>query len=612
MCTDLLASFPPPQTKKHHHHHDAHPATQTPTGAPSSAAAARHSNDDQQDGAPHYQHLKRQLTFAQLCMLGVGGSIGAGVFSLTGVAASAAGPAVIFSFIFAGIIAAIDALCYSEMASRYPQAGAVFLWLHLTFGELPALLVSMNLLVDYTVAAALISRSFAVYLVEFLKYTGIGAVPSWVATVPVTEVISFSFIAPLLLLLLTLVLCRGTETGAVLNIILTSIKVGIILLVCLVGMFHVQPRNWSPFFPLGVESVFRTSSTVFFSYVGFDTIASSSEECKDPLRDLPRAIMTSLGVCVAIYCAVCLVLTGMIPYDKIDLAAPLSSAFAGLGLGWVQTLISLGGVVGLATTLLIGLFAQSRIYLGIARDGLLPAFLANIHPVFQTPLNAQVLCGLLPMVLSAFFNVRLLAELLDIGVILAYGTVCASVLVQRSTDRAHTTRWLGVLVAASSVPFTLLKYKATDSWVANAAAFLLPLAALAPLLRVADYPSPAAGVCFACPAVPFVPLAGVVLNVYLAVNLTLAAWLRLLVLWTLLLGYYVWTEHRWYVHGGTGKREAGRGGGRRRRKGDCGGAGGAVVSTSSPSDSMRRRRAQGRTRSTSPLRRPLLVGEDVV
>jgi len=522
-------------------------------------------------------------------MLGVGGSIGAGVFSLTGVAAASAGPAVVFSFIFSGIIAAIDALCYSEMASRYPQAGTVFLYNHITFGELPALLVSINLLVDYTVAAALIARSFALYLVEFLKHAGLGPLPSWLASWPLTDIISLSLVAPLLLLLLTLVLCRGTETGAVLNVILTSIKVGVILIVCAVGLFHVHPPNWVPFFPHGIESVFRTSSTVFFSYVGFDTIASSSEECKDPLRDLPRAILVSLGVCVGIYCVVCLILTGMVPYDMIDLAAPLSSAFAGLGLAWVPAVISLGGVVGLATTLLIGLFAQARIWLGIARDGLLPGFLAEIHPRFKTPFRAQMLCGVLPMCLSAFFNVKLLAELLDVGVILAYGTVCAAVLVQRSTTRVNTTRWLVLLLPACALPFALHKYNVhTGIWAMDTILLLLPIAALVPLVRPGDYPAPAHGVCFACPAVPYLPLAGVILNVYLGVNLNSAAWLRLAVLWAGLLVHYVWTEHQ-YFHGNGEKR--GRQYGERSGSRRYGTENGVVPYP--PFESLRRRRGVG-------------------
>ncbi|KAM3577602.1 hypothetical protein VYU27_000478 [Nannochloropsis oceanica] len=431
------------------------------------------------DGHHVFHHLKRQLGFWQLTMLGVGGSIGAGVFSLTGVAAASAGPAVVFSFIFSGIIAAIDALCYSEMASRYPQAGTVFLYNHITFGELPALL--------------------------------------------------------------------GHRDGG------------------------------------------RTKCD-FDEYQGFDTIASSSEECKDPLRDLPRAILVSLGVCVGIYCVVCLILTGMVPYDMIDLAAPLSSAFAGLGLAWVPAVISLGGVVGLATTLLIGLFAQARIWLGIARDGLLPGFLAEIHPRFKTPFRAQMLCGVLPMCLSAFFNVKLLAELLDVGVILAYGTVCAAVLVQRSTTRVNTTRWLVLLLPACALPFALHKYNVhTGIWAMDTILLLLPIAALVPLVRPGDYPAPAHGVCFACPAVPYLPLAGVVLNVYLGVNLNSAAWLRLAVLWAGLLVHYVWTEHQ-YFHGNGEKRgrQFGERSGSRRYEGTENG-----VVPYPPFESLRRRRGVG-------------------
>lgn len=227
----------------------------------------------------HFSHLKRQLGFMQLTLLGIGGSIGAGVFSLSGVAATKAGPAVIFSFLFAGLIAAIDALCYAEMASRYPQAGTVFLYTHLTFGELPALLLALNLLVDYHVAASLIARSFAIYLVEFLKHCGL-AVPVWVSSFHVTQVISLSFIAPLLLLVLTVILCRGTETGAWVNMVLTTIKICVILLVIVMGTIHINPTNWLPFAPMGFGQVVQTSSTVFFSFVGFDTIAASSEECK--------------------------------------------------------------------------------------------------------------------------------------------------------------------------------------------------------------------------------------------------------------------------------------------------------------------------------------------
>lgn len=250
--------------------------------------------------------------------------------------------------------------------------------------------------------------------------------------------------------------------------------------------------------------------------------------------------------------------------------------------------------------------ARTYLYVYTYRDHLLPPILAEIHPNFKTPVNAQLLCGALAIVMAAFFNVKLLSEMLDVGVILGYGTVCACVLVQRSTDRVHTTRWLCGLIVTAAVPFAMMKHSkvVSSSWLFTGLLLLLPLGALVPLVLHQTYSAPPGDVAFSCPLVPYLPLAGVLLNVYLGVNLTVWAWLRLLVVWGLLLGYYVWSEHQYHVQG----QERGRGAGRRRRQaGTCFEDDGGGGRLSSPSESLRRRRQQ---HEESPLRKPLM--EDVV
>ncbi|KAK6143044.1 hypothetical protein DH2020_023392 [Rehmannia glutinosa] len=293
--------------------------------------------------------LVRRLGLFDLILLGIGASIGAGIFVVTGTVARDAGPGVTVSFIIAGASCVLNALCYAELATRFPAVvGGAYLYTYSAFNELTAFLVFAQLMLDYHIGAASIARSLASYVVTVLELIPFlrDNIPSWVGHgEEVFGALSINILAPILLVLLTVVLCRGVGESSILNSIMTVTKVDV--------------SNWTPFAPNGVKSILTGATVVFFSYVGFDAVANSAEESKRPQRDLPFGIIGSLMICVALYIGVCLVITGMVPYQYLGEDAPLAEAFTSRGLKYVSVLISFGAVAGLTTTLLVGLYVQT-------------------------------------------------------------------------------------------------------------------------------------------------------------------------------------------------------------------------------------------------------------
>ncbi|XP_075492686.1 cationic amino acid transporter 9, chloroplastic isoform X1 [Primulina tabacum] len=494
--------------------------------------------------------LIRRLGLLELILLGIGASIGAGIFVVTGTVARDAGPGVTISFIVAGASCVLNALCYAELASRFPAVvGGAYLYTYTAFNELTAFLVFVQLMLDYHIGAASIARSLASYVVSLLELIPFlkGNIPSWVGHgEEVFGALSINILAPILLALLTFILCLGVGESSILNSSMTVTKVVIVLMVIVVGAFEVDVSNWTPFAPNGVKSVLTGATVVFFAYVGFDAVANSAEESKRPQRDLPLGIIGSLLICVALYIGVCLVITGMVPYQYLGEDAPLSEAFTSKGLKFVSVLISFGAVAGLTTTLLVGLYVQSRLYLGLGRDGLLPAIFSKVHTTRHTPIHSQVWVGIIASILAGLLNVHVLSHILSVGSLTGYSVVSACVVTLRLKDNTSSqasTKWISKWVEGVICLLTVACCGfAAGVFFRFGASFVLVLVAIiiaifsgvALCLRQAYTDPPG----FSCPGVPIIPSISIFINIFLFAQLHYEAWVRFVVLIIVTIGVY--------------------------------------------------------------------------
>ncbi|XP_058213358.1 cationic amino acid transporter 9, chloroplastic isoform X1 [Rhododendron vialii] len=495
--------------------------------------------------------LVRRLGLFDLILLGIGASIGAGIFVVTGTVAHDAGPGVTISFVLAGASCVLNALCYAELASRFPAVvGGAYLYTYTAFNELTAFLVFAQLMLDYHIGAASIARSLASYVVAVLELFPFfkGNIPSWIGHggEEFLGALSINVLAPILLVLLTIVLSLGVGESSVLNSVMTTAKVIIVIFVIIVGSFEVDVSNWSPFAPNGFKAVLTGATVAFFAFVGFDAVANSAEESKRPQRDLPLGIMGSLLICAALYIGVCLVLTGMVPYQFLGEEAPLSEAFTSKGLKYVSVIISIGAVAGLTTTLLVGLYVQSRLYLGLGRDGLLPSIFAKVHPIRHTPIHSQVWVGSVACVLAGLFNVHVLSHILSVGSLTGYSVVSACVVTLRWKDKSSSQvsrRWIsswreGVLclIIIASCGFTAgAVYRFNASFVFLIVALIAAIFAAAALYLRQAYTVPPG---FSCPWVPIVPSVCIFFNIFLFAQLHNEAWVRFVVLSIISVGIY--------------------------------------------------------------------------
>ncbi|PKU59851.1 cationic amino acid transporter 9, chloroplastic isoform X1 [Dendrobium catenatum] len=488
--------------------------------------------------------LVRGLGLFELLLLGIGASIGAGIFVVTGTVARDAGPGVTISFILAGAACVLNALCYAELASRFPAVvGGAYLYSYTAFNELTAFLVFAQLMLDYHIGAASIARSLASYWVSLLELFPFlkGIFPSWIGhggSEVFGGVLSINILAPILLLILTVILCYGVKESSAVNSYMTLLKVIIVIIVILSGAFEVDVSNWSPFAPSGFKAVVTGATVVFFAYVGFDAVANSAEESKRPQRDLPIGIIGSLLLCALLYVCVCLVLTGMVPYKFLDEDAPLAQAFNAKGMQYVSVLISIGAVAGLTTTLLVGLYVQSRLYLGLGRDGLLPSVFAIVHPTRHTPIHSQIWVGCVAGILGGLFNVHSLSHILSVGILTGYSVVSACVITLRWKDLASgqvSSRYIspwheGVtcLLVVGFCGFAAgLFYRFNVSIVLLLIAVLIAILAGVALHVRQIYENPPG---FACPGVPLLPIVSIFVNIFLFAQLHEEAWIRFVVL----------------------------------------------------------------------------------
>lgn len=379
--------------------------------------------------------LKKALGALDLTMLGIGAIIGTGIFVLTGVAAANhAGPGLVLSFILSGIACAFAALVYAEFASMVPVAGSAYTYSYAALGEFMAWVIGWDLILEYLLAASTVAIGWSGYFQMLLNGLGIH-LPAWasgaIGTAPGAIV---NLPAMLIALIITVLLSLGVKEAARFNNIIVFVKLAVIILFIVVAGRYVKPANWTPFLPFGLKGVFGGAAVVFFAYIGFDAVSTAAEEVKDPKRDMPIGIIASLVISTVLYIIVSMILTGVIPYQKLDVAAPVALALTYIHQDWAAGIISLGAIGGITTVLLVMLYGQTRVFFAMSRDGLLPKFFSHVHPKHQTPFLSTWLTGIVVSIVAGITPINTVAELVNIGTLSAFVFVSIGVLVLRKTQ----------------------------------------------------------------------------------------------------------------------------------------------------------------------------------
>lgn len=435
--------------------------------------------------------LRRVLSSYDLVGLGIGIIIGVGIFVLTGtVAAQYAGPAVIVSFILAAITCGLVGLCYAEFAALVPISGSAYTYAYVALGELVAWIIGWDLILEYSLGAAIVAVGWSGYVVSFLKDLGIVLPPTLTAAAGTpltltdgsTMTALFNLPAFLVILGVTILLLVGVRESVSFNAGVVGVKLAVILAFLGFGLPHINPANWVPFIPpnvgkfgeYGFSGILRGAGVIFVAYIGFDAVSTAAQETKNPQKDLPIGILGSLLICTCLYVLVAVVLTGLVPYKLLNVADPIAVGVNAIGLSWLSSVVKVGIIFGLSSGLLVAAYAQSRILYAMSRDGLLPGLFSVLHPRFGTPYVATALLGLLVSLLAGLTPIGVLGELISIGTLFAFIIVC-----------------VGILYLRYSQP---------------------------------GLPRP-----FRCPLVPWVPIGGILSCLYLVVGLPWETWLRLIV-----------------------------------------------------------------------------------
>jgi APA family basic amino acid/polyamine antiporter len=435
--------------------------------------------------------LRRSLSALDLTVFGVGVVIGTGIFVLTGEAAGVeAGPAVALSFVVAGIACALAAVCYAEFASTVPVAGSAYTFSYATLGEIFAWIIGWDLVLELALGAATVASGWSTYFADLAEQAGVTLPESVYSD-------GHNVVAAVIVLLLTGVICFGINVSAKVNAVIVTIKVAIVLLVIIAGLFFVKASNYSPFVPpagsegakapkpdpsllqdiglspggpFGVAGIFTAAALVFFAFIGFDVVATAAEETKDPQRDLPRGIFGSLAICTTLYVAVSLVVTGMVKYDKVSVEAPLAEAFRSVDKPTIATIISIGALAGLTTVMMILMIGQSRVFFAMARDRLLPPVFATVSDRTGTPLRTTITTGVVIAALAGLLPLEELAKLVNIGTLFAFVLVSAGIIILRRTrpdlERAFRVPWVPLVPILSVLASLYLMLNLTTvTWV---------------------------------------------------------------------------------------------------------------------------------------------------
>ncbi|WP_432092798.1 amino acid permease [Streptomyces sp. bgisy100] len=422
---------------------------------------------------PSGERMVRTLGLTQLTMIGIGAIIGAGVFSLAAaVARDVAGPAVVISFLVAGAASLCAAFAYAEFAGMVPKAGSSYTYCAAVLGEVVGWIVGWDLLLEYTAIVAVVAIGMSGYMGFLLEAVGVH-LPVWAMGAPGTgDGHRIDLVAVLICLGVAWLLTRGTRTSARVETVLTIVKIAIVLVVVVVGMTKVDGGNLQPFAPFGYGGAFTGAATVFFAVFGYDALSTAAEESIEARRKLPKAMLLSLGISMVLYVLACLVLTGMQHYSELNPTSGFSSAFQSVGLSGLANVIAVGAVIGIVTVTFSFMMGASRLWYALSRDGLMPAWFGAIHPKRRIPHRATWLIGIISAVLAGLLPINAVAELTNIGVLLAFVVVSAAVLILR-------------------------------------------------------YRKPNLSRGFRCPGMPFTPVLGIIFSVWLMSFLRWETWLRL-------------------------------------------------------------------------------------
>ncbi|WP_258921849.1 amino acid permease [Heyndrickxia coagulans] len=426
--------------------------------------------------------LQKALGPFDLTMLGVGAVIGTGIFVLTGiVAAQAAGPAIILSFIFSGIACALTALCYAEFASMIPASGSAYTYSYATFGELFAWVLGWDLILEYGLACSVVASGWSAYFQDLVRGFGIHLPHALSGAYNPAKGSYIDLMAVVIVFFLSAVLLTGVKESSKINNVMVCIKIGVILLFLAVGIFYVKPANWTPFMPYGFSGIIKGAATAFLAYIGFDAVSSAAEEVRNPQRDMPIGIISSLAICIVLYVAVSAVLTGMIPYAKLNVGDPVAFALRVVHQNWVAGFVSLGAILGITTVLFVMMYGQTRLFFAISRDGLLPKSISKLTEKTKTPTRSIILTWLMATVFSAVVPLNQLAELTNIGTLFAFIVVSISVIVLRKTrpdiPRSFKTPFVPVIpVLAVAACGYLMVHLSKVTWIGFLIWFIIGLA----------------------------------------------------------------------------------------------------------------------------------------
>lgn len=452
--------------------------------------------------------LRRTLGVFDLTLMGIAAIIGAGIFAMVGKASYNGGPAVALLFVFTATACAFSALCYAEFASRIPVAGSAYTYAYASMGEFIAWIIGWDLIVEYAIGNIAVAISWSDYFTGLLKGYGIdiplhftmdfltakrgyasvteaigsgatvdaltkacdakdaivncGQIDGYLAWLNSPHIGSIPIVADLPALLITLLITTlvfiGIRESKFASNIMTVLKIGIILLVIFLGLNYVNPENWSPFAPNGISGVLKGVSAVFFAYIGFDALSTTAEECKNPRRDLPIAMILSLVICTILYISIALVLTGMVSYTKLDVGDPLAFVFGpeGANVPWVAGIIAVSAVIALATVFLVFQIGQPRLWMAMSRDGLLPKIFSSIHPKFKTPWFSTIITGIVVAIPALFMNLTEVTDLASIGTLFAFVVVCAGVLFKDKEFKEGGTRFVPYINSQFILPVILI------------------------------------------------------------------------------------------------------------------------------------------------------------
>jgi APA family basic amino acid/polyamine antiporter len=433
--------------------------------------------------------LKRTLNVRDLTAFGIAAVVGAGIFSTIGNASAQGGPAISLLFVFTAVACGFSALCYAEFASMVPVSGSAYTYAYYSLGELIAWIIGWDLLLEYAIGNIAVAISWSDYFTEFIKgfgwqipeYLTIDYFSAFHAHKSVVEALStghnisqlpssvqyanqawmnapafgnMRLIADLpalfIVAVITYIVFIGIRESRTTNNVMVAIKLLVIFFVIVAGSFYVHPDNWSPFAPEGVAGVLKGVSAVFFAFIGFDAISTTAEECKNPSRDLPRAIFYSLFICTVLYVLIALVLTGMVNYKELAVGDPLAFVFKRVGLDWISGIIAFTALIAMSSVLLVFQLGQPRIWMSMSRDGLLPRAFSRIHPKFKTPSFATIITGLVVAIPSLFMNLTEVTDLTSIGTLFAFVVVCSGVLILNNKGNKPVSRY--------QVPFINSRY----------------------------------------------------------------------------------------------------------------------------------------------------------